>query len=38
MRDVLQPKDEVGKSHKLLAINAFKVQGIDFEGHYSWVL
>jgi hypothetical protein len=31
MRDVLQPKDELGKSHNLLSINAFKVQGVDFE-------
>ena len=31
LRYVFRPEDELGKSHNLLSINAFKVQGVDSE-------
>jgi hypothetical protein len=31
LRYVFRPGDELRKSHNLLSINAFKVQGVDFE-------
>ena len=34
-RDVFRPEDELGKPHNLLSINAFKVQGVDFEFNAS---
>jgi len=37
LRYVFRPEDELGKSHKLLSINVFKAQGVNFElrGEYS---
>src|SRR5215468_9738197 len=31
LRYVFRSEDELGKSHNLLSINAFKVHGVDFE-------
>ena len=31
LRHVFRPEDELGKSRKLLSINAFKAHGVDFE-------
>ena len=31
LRYVFGPEDELGKSHKLLSMNVFKAQGVDFE-------
>jgi len=31
LRYVFRPEDALGKSHNLLSINAFKIQGVDSE-------